>query len=317
MATDPGFSSDTCIYMEATPGDGGAHNGLGVWWLSPDLSLKGPTSGIDKADPGLLNDISIRFRRKDASSQCSFPGAESITVEAWVANPSLCMVPSNSNSCRRVGFIGSVLPFEGGTGNQPIAWTPRIGLPSTDPESGGHKCLIARAYPDNLTPSALQFFAPDDQHVAQHNLCVVTCPSSQGVCSFRVSTVNPLARQNMLRIKVKAEFDANPTNFVRTVVTKRLQNTPGFHQLTNVPPVTMGFDFSGTSIPGIIPLPVAPSITTPTSVETQMFLAGQLITFTFFAKFSHAAGLAHIFHLTQRGFTNNPQGGLTLVMIPV
>jgi hypothetical protein len=30
MANDPGLSGDTCYYMEAVKGDGGAHNGTGV-----------------------------------------------------------------------------------------------------------------------------------------------------------------------------------------------------------------------------------------------------------------------------------------------
>ena len=158
MPSDPGFSSDTCIFMEAAPGDGGAHNGNAVWWLSPDLSLNGPASGLDQADPGQVNKIRVKFRRKPASSGCTFPGAESITVEVWVANPSLAMVPFDSDSCRRIGFIGSPLPSEGTSGTQVIEWTPRSGLPATDPESKGQKCLIARAYPDNLIPSDYKIF---------------------------------------------------------------------------------------------------------------------------------------------------------------
>ena len=317
MATDPGFSSDTCIFMEAVSGDGGMHDSTATWWLSPDISLKGPNSGVDTADPGLVNKISILFRRKGATSGCSFPGAESITVEAWVANPSLAMVPSNSNSCRRVGFIGSPLPFPGATGIQPIDWTPRIGLPASDPESGGQKCLIARAYPDNLSPSSIQFFVPDDQHVVQHNLFVVTCPASSSVCSFKVFTVNPLARANVLKIKLRAQFDANPTEFVRKTVLHRVQSIPGFHQLATQPPASLGFDLSGLPALGLIPQQIGPTTTTSTVSDTQLNLAGQLISFTFFAKLSHASGLAHIFHLTQRGPDDKAQGGLTVVMIRV
>ena len=42
MANDPGLSTDTCIFMEAVSGDGGNHNGSGIWWLSPDIDLVGP-----------------------------------------------------------------------------------------------------------------------------------------------------------------------------------------------------------------------------------------------------------------------------------
>ncbi|HKO95827.1 MAG TPA: hypothetical protein VJU86_02465 [Pyrinomonadaceae bacterium] len=313
MASDPGFSSDTCIFMEAAPGDGGAHNGNSVWWLSPDLSLTGPTSGIDQADSGQINKIRVKFRRKPESSGCTFPGAESITVEVWVANPSIAMVPFDANSCRRVGFIGSPLPLEGTSGTQLIDWNPRVGLPATDPESKGQKCLIARAYPDNLFPNATRFFVPDDQHVVQHNLSVTTC-DPRG-CSFKVSTANPLAREGVLRIKLKAQFDPNPSNFVRTMVLKRLQSTPGFQQIATQPPSSFGFDFTGVSQLGTIQLPSGPTVTTPTTTETEISLAGRPITFQFVAKFSHGSGFAHIFHLTQASPVNVPQGGLTLVML--
>lgn len=148
MASDPGFSSDTCIFMESIPGDGGVHDGNGVWWLSPDLSLNGRTSGLDQADSE-VNKIRVKFHRKPAASQCVFPGSESITVEVWVANPSLAMVPFDSSSSR-VGFIGSALPAEGASGTQLIEWTPPVGSPGASPDSVGQKCLIARAYPDNL-----------------------------------------------------------------------------------------------------------------------------------------------------------------------
>lgn len=315
MPSDPGFSSDTCIFMEAAPGDGGAHNGNAVWWLSPDLSLNGPTSGLDQADPGQINKISVKFRRKPATSGCTFPGAESLTVEVWVANPSLAMVPFDANSCRRIGFIGSPLPSEGTSGTQVIEWTPRSGLPATDPESKGQKCLIARAYPDNLTPSETKFFVPDDQHVVQHNLSVTTCANDGSACSFKISTANPLARDRVSRVKLKAQFDSNPSTFVRTLVLKRLQSITGFQQIATHPPTSFGFTFEGVQQLGTIQFPPGPTIAHPTSTETEISLAGQPITFQFFAKFARAAGLAHIFHITQTSPDNKPQGGLTLVML--
>src|SRR5438128_11317581 len=83
MPNDPGLSADTCIFMEAVSGDGGVHNGNGTWWLSPDVSLTGPTSGPDKADPGQHNAIQITSHRKAAGSDCVFPFSESLSVEVW------------------------------------------------------------------------------------------------------------------------------------------------------------------------------------------------------------------------------------------
>ena len=54
MANDPGLAADTCIFMEAVSGDGGTHNSGGAWWLSPDIQLNGPASGL------MANDIEQR-----------------------------------------------------------------------------------------------------------------------------------------------------------------------------------------------------------------------------------------------------------------
>lgn len=312
MASDPGFSSDTCIFVEAIPGDGGVHDGNGVWWLSPDLSLNARTSGLDQADAG-SNKIRVKFHRKPVASQCVFPGSESITVEVWVANPSLAMVPLGSSSIR-VGFIGSALPDAGASGTQLIEWTPSVGPAGSTPDSVGPKCLIARVYPDNLSPSGGQFFVPDDQHVVQHNLSVISCSNTnQRPCTFKISTANP--QPSATRVKIKALFDPDPTEFVRAMVLKRITSIPGYQQISTHPPASLGFDFSGVTIGGIIPQPIGPTITTPASTETQVNLGGRPITFQFVAKFSHAFGLAHIFHITQSSLENKPQGGLTLVML--
>ena len=153
MPNDPGLSTDNCIFMEAISGDGGNHNPNGVWWLSPDINLVGPTSGLDNADAGQTNPVTVSFHRKPASSNCTFPGDESLSVELWVANPSLVMSPRVSLSSARVGFIGAPVPAEGASGSQQIDWDVPAAPPPNDPQSAGHKCLIARAYPSSGTPS--------------------------------------------------------------------------------------------------------------------------------------------------------------------
>ncbi|HYY57984.1 MAG TPA: hypothetical protein VE842_11680, partial [Pyrinomonadaceae bacterium] len=65
MPSDPNLIADNCFYMEAVTGDGGVHNSSGVWWLSPDIQLVGPTSGPDKADPGVVNTIGVRWHQKE------------------------------------------------------------------------------------------------------------------------------------------------------------------------------------------------------------------------------------------------------------
>jgi hypothetical protein len=238
MANDPGLSADTCIYLEAVAGDGGAHSSSGVWWLSPDIQLTGATSGPDKADPGAANTVAVTVRAKPAGCTTP-PGAESVTVEVWAGNPSLVMTPDNPSSAVKIDSLGLVAPGPGLTGSVQFTWTPPAGLPSDDPQAPGHKCLIARAYPDSLTPSDEQFFVPDDQHVAQRNICVVPCggPGAArlpGPCGFDVTTANPSKQE--AEATLRAVFDARPAGHVRNVVLGRLRQTDGFKRLAARPP---------------------------------------------------------------------------------
>jgi hypothetical protein len=320
MANDPGLAGDTCIFMEATSGDGGTHNPNGTWWLSPDISLVGPTSGPDKADPGQVNPVQVNFHRKAAQSNCVFSGGESITVELWVGNPSLAMTPDNPASTFRVLIIGSPLPPEGGSGVQPIDWTPPQGLPPNDPQSSGHKCLIARCYPDNLTPSSTNFFVPDDQHVAQHNICIVPCggPGAArrpGPCGFSVATVNPHAKKAQ-RVTLRAVLDLKPNDFVRKTVLTRAKRVQGFHELATEPP--HGFKFELRDFPKAEVTDHSHGGGHP-SFEARVELApAQFTHIEFVADLSGGQlGAGYIFHLTQTGADGHPQGGLTLVMVAV
>src|SRR5438132_4344056 len=146
MPNDPGLANDSCIFIEAVTGDGGNHNPNSVWWLSPDIELVGPVSGPDNADAGQTNPVTVTFHRKPAGSNCTFPGDEAVNVELWVAKPSLVMSPRLPRSVTRVGFISSPIPAEGETVTQEIDWEAPAAPPANDPQSPGHKCLVARVY---------------------------------------------------------------------------------------------------------------------------------------------------------------------------
>ncbi len=324
MPNDPGLANDTCIFMEAIPGDGGNQNPNDVWWLSPDISLVGPVSGADNADAGQINPVRVKFHRKSANSNCHFPGDESLTVELWVANPSLVMSPRVGRSATRVGFIGSPLPAEGGNGTQQIDWDVPAASPPDDPQSPGHKCLVARCYPDSGAPVNTSFFVPGDQHVAQHNLCIISATSHH--LRFKVSTVNPspipTPHQDQ-QVKVRAVLDLHPNEFVRRMVVSGLQPLAGFTQLRTTPlPFGFKFDLTGLhssqvvdhSHPGT--LSPFPPHTNP-SFEARIVLASRQVTqLTFLADLRGAqAGEAFIFHLIQTSVNDSAEGGLTLVAL--
>lgn len=336
MANDPGLESDTCIYMESVAGDGGAHATGGVWWLSPDIKLTGPVSGPDKADPGQENAIEITVRRRAADNCVLPPGTESITVEVWAGNPSLVMTPNNPASVFRIDSIGTALPvFTPGPTVVPLTWTPPTGLPPSDPQGAGHKCLIARCYPDTLTPSAQSFHVPDDPHVAQRNLCVVPCggPGAArrpGPCGLEVTTANP-DRALDQKVTIGVALDLNPAAHVRRVVLERLRRTPGFARLATAPPRGLRLDLpdfpdarqreARRAPAGCLGLLLGLGGRTPPehAYEVDALLRpGQLTTLNFTADLSGASfGDAYIFHLTQSGADGRVQGGLTAVLLSV
>jgi hypothetical protein len=329
MANDPGLANDSCIFIEAISGDGGTHNANDVWWLSPDITLTGPVSGLDNADPGQINPVQVKFHRKAASSNCSFPGDESISVQLYVANPSLAMAPSNAASTTLVGFIGSPVPPDGGSGMQQIDWDLPAGLPADDPQSPGHKCLVARCYPDSLTPNSDNFFVPGDQHVAQHNICVVPCPQKlihNNQFTFKVATVNPAA-QKKERAILHAVLDLKPKRFVQSIVQHRVESVHGFQRFATVPP-PRGFKFDVSALaPSDIHDhshshgPTGPPLGPPSnpSFEATVTLASpHVVHLNFIADLTGThAGDAFIFHLTQTGEDHRSQGGLTLVLVKI
>jgi hypothetical protein len=325
MAKDPGLSADTCIFMESTAGDGGVHN-ANVWWLSPDIVLTGPVSGADKADPGQINSVDITIRRKGAESNCAFPGDEQLLAELWVGNPAIAMTPNNSASTKLILQIGSPTPIPGGTGTQHFDWTLPAGVPASDPQSPGHKCLIARAYPDSLTASQSNFFAPEDQHVVQRNICVVPCggPGAArrpGPCGFDVLTAN-INPEKVAQVTIAATLDLRPNQFVRRTVLQHLEKQPGFRKLATRPP--RGFRLELREFPdakisdhstprGCLGLLLGGQL----RFEAGVSLAPNQVAKLHFVADLHNAefGDAFIFHLTQTGAEREPQGGLTLMMV--
>ena len=321
MANDPGLAGDTCFFMEAIPGDGGNQNPNDVWWLSPDITLAGPISGLENADAGQVNSIKIKFHRKPAGSGCVFPGDESINVEAWVANPSLVMAPRRG-SAARVGFIGSPLAPEGGNHIQQIDWTPASASHPTplfdNPQDPGSKCLVARCYPSSLTPSTSQFFVPGDQHVAQHNLCILGASTDKAL--LEVNTFNPANLAVLPPVKLRAVLDLNPSAFVKKMVLTRVHALPGFQQLrTTGLPQGFSFDLTGLQASDIVDNshtsgPPSPPHPNP-SYEAKAALTANLTKIKFVANLKGTQpGEVCIFHLTQT-FKEVAQGGLTLAVL--
>ncbi len=240
MSIDPGLTNDNCIFIQANAGDGGVHATTGVWWLSPDIQLTGPTSGPDQADVGADNPVVVKAYKKNA---CTLPtDARNVIIELWAGNPSLAMSP-NVNTVQ-IGSaalipIGSVTAA--GTPHT-FTWHVPPGASASDPQGPGHKCLIARVYSDSggSTPDGGDFHLAEDQHVAQHNITVVAAPVGR-IMKLNISTGNPARISQKLTIQVRQ--DLKPTRAVLAVVEPQLRRLPVFKQIS-AKPILFDLDLS-------------------------------------------------------------------------
>jgi hypothetical protein len=338
MPNDPGLT-DTCIFL----------NDGSPWWLSPDISLTGPISGVDRADPNPNSNVVGVTVRRNAGCMLS-PAVGVINVDVYVGDPSVVMTPANTTRItnttgRPTVFVDPAnLPTTGGDKTATFNWVIPSPLPAGTNETPGHKCLIARVYPDNNTPSPTNFFVPDDPHVAQRNICIVPCDvggggegpriramatTNQKPCgqALKTANVNPEAAEQVTLIAV---LDPDPSPAVREVVLTTLRGTKGlsFRRFATVQPrgFEMQFpDFPTAEVrdmsrPGCLySLLQLIGVKFKARYEAQIRLApDQVTSFNFTPEFGVSqVGDVHIFHITQVGQNQAVQGGITLVYVIV
>ena len=167
------YGNDTIVFVDDQAGQGGAQPSPAPWWLSPDVDIVGHSG---EAVQG-VNDVQIRVH---AHEQPQLLGR--IIAEVYVGAPGFVLSPT-TGTVRIDGSNALFQPvnFPGG-GPEPIAdedggtltfqWTPSAS--SADIDGVGHRCLILRAYPDEVVPTADPFDVPNEQHEAQHNIEVLS-----------------------------------------------------------------------------------------------------------------------------------------------
>lgn len=239
MATDPNLTSDTCIFM--TPG--ATH-----WWLSEDVKLAA-ASGV--AVSGTKNDVNITVRRK---TNCTMPAdTDFVKVDLYVCNPTASPLTTTSPNVKKI-LDATGVPSEilvdinllpaGGDFSQTVKWDlPPLSGTSHPAETAGHKCLIARAYPNPLTGGTNigEYAAPPhDQHYGQRNICVQTCSSP---CGVDVWTENE-NKERRLEVTFEVFLDTNPSQETLEVALPLLNEVPGFKRVvTTVPAKGFGLEF--------------------------------------------------------------------------
>ena len=170
MSTNyPGDSSDA-LFMRDGPSP--------WWWLSPDLGIGGLDAQLGTvADVPGDNDFYVRVW---LNNNLTFTQSQA-RVDLYLANPDVSM------TLIAAAFkLGSVLinksAFPTGTGRNVIrSETVTLPLPrpsgtaikATDPDQAGHRCIIARVYPNGTAAPPTNFTVPVEQHEAQLNISVV------------------------------------------------------------------------------------------------------------------------------------------------
>jgi hypothetical protein len=111
---------------------------------------------------------------------------EKIVAEVYVGKPSFVMSPTAAT--KRIDPGNLLFRPPGVTGPEPLAdvtggtltfpWTPASGA-STDVDGPGHRCLVVRAFPQNVTPPTTPFDVPNEGHEAQHNIEVLSTTKQQ------------------------------------------------------------------------------------------------------------------------------------------
>src|SRR5262245_38344220 len=328
MAVDPFLISDTCIYHEAAPGDGGNHV-VAQWWLSPDVTIVGAPMG--NVLGGTNNTINVIPRRK--SGGCNLPqGTEinpdvsvAVAVELYVCVPGPVIKPNDATQAKSLGTQVANLQ-SGAASTVPFSFVT-TNVPNT-PDGPGHKCLIARSYPGIIAPDPNSLtHLPDDQHYAQHNICIQICggPGAArvpGECQFAVATANP-DRERPSRVTLRLEADTRPNRTVLDALLPRLRQVPAFQRLARSAPPR--FDLRLPDFPdaqghfdgghGCLGLLFGKKSKPRYSVNIQLS-PDQVTHFRVRTDLSRSSfGDAHIFHLTQAGEDGRVQGGVTVVFV--
>ena len=327
MATDSNLNSDTCIFMQP-----GSPN----WWLSEDVKLAA-ASGV--AIPGQKNDVLINVRRKPQG--CTLPAeTDFVKVDLYICNPTASPTTTTSPNVKKILNATSVPASEilvdiasipsGGSFAQTVKWDlPPLSGSSHPAETAGHKCLIARAYPNPLSGGInIGDYAapPSDQHYAQRNICVQTCSSP---CGINVWTEN-VNKERPKNVKFEVIADTRPSEGVLKVALPLLQQVPGFKKVVNgMPRQGFGLDLPdfpdaiktdktrpGGCLGGIFKVFGSGTAEFRPSFAAEVKLApSQFSIYRFVTDLDGAeSGDAFIFHLTHVE-NGNVLSGLTMLMV--
>jgi hypothetical protein len=251
------YGNDVTVFVEDKAGDLGAPNSPAPWWLSPDVDIPAhPGEAVQGS-----NDVQIRVHAHEEPQL-----ADKIVAEVYVGNPSLVMSPGANTV--RIDPGNLRFRTRDVAGSEPVAdvpgavltfaWTPSSSAGAVN--GPGHRCLILRAFPENVTPPNTPFDVPNEQHEAQRNIEILTTTTAPGQRQKKgagtredprrrdretgmwlepLSTLGPGKRG---RRYVAAAFDPDPDGLIAKMIRGGL---PKGTRFSSKPPATLELDTGG------------------------------------------------------------------------
>lgn len=315
MSDDPNLT-DTCFYVQDGPPN--------EWWTSPDIGILDPN--LPEIDPqtGLYNFIYDALKPNfpykwmvsvNRSAQCAtVPAGTVLVAELWAANPALVMTPQNSV---KIGSVESSNIPDPGSSHWIFPDVANYWAPSTDassPDGPGHKCLIARGYPQGQTPDVEDFHCPDDPHLAQHNITILSADFGESL-RFKVNT---------MRLPSSRDHTATLRAALITVPARRLLHRLrpslaryGHRRLAASPPRKLALDLPKDmkAKPVEVPSEKTPAVAYEALAQLE---PGRQYDFYLTADLSNAQrGETYVFDVTQHDARGKLEGGLTVVAVLV
>jgi hypothetical protein len=166
------YGGDITVFVEEKAGDLGAPGNV-PFWLSPDIDIPAHSG---EAVQG-ANQVQVRVHAHDEPFLTT-----KIIAEVYVGKPSLVLSPTTGTQRIDPGDLLYRQPGTTVTGPEPtvddfgatrtFSWTPSASAAAID--GPGHRCLIVRAYPLDVTPPNSPFDVPNERHEAQHNIEILT-----------------------------------------------------------------------------------------------------------------------------------------------
>jgi len=242
-----------------TPADAcfAINDGSPNFWESPDIVLKASDGRSDVAITGTGNTFTINVYKI-----CQQTSVSRVRVQLYVSDPGL--LPPNPPDpsltlAQSTRIFNETIPVDN-FNQQPLPNRPQTPATATmakvlgtwnpdnnDPgQKPGHKCLIARCYPNTILPDDLCFHVQGDLHVAQRNIGIELMKIGK-VVQFPLWSANSNLEDSSATIQAVANL--NPSEAALSPLLPSLEKIEGFRQVVKTIPERLSLNLPDSLAP--------------------------------------------------------------------